>query len=77
MTPRASFADGGASSPQIAAAIAAAVQAFLEDEADSLSAARPARRTGVSAWRVAARSPLAVHAAYRGFQPGVPWRGRD
>ena len=57
-------------SGDVAAAAIAAVEAFLSDEAAQTST-RP--RSGVSAWRMTARTPAGI----RGFGANVSWRGRD
>ncbi len=59
----------GVNSEVVAAAIAA-VQAYLEGEAQE-SQGSPSQ--GVSSWRMA----LADRTAVRGFGANVSWRGRD
>ena len=54
----------------VAAAVIAAVEAFLSDEAAQTSTT-PKR--GISAWRMTARTAESV----RGFGANVSWRGRD
>ena len=64
-------ADGGAA---LAAIIAAAVDAFLREEAAARSdSAR--RRGAISAWRMAARTASAFGA--RGYGANGGWRGVD
>ena len=57
-------------SGDVAAAVIAAVEAFLSDEAAQTST--PPKR-GISAWRMTARTPESV----RGFGANVSWRARD
>ena len=59
----------GVNGEMVAAAIAA-VQAYLESEAQESQG--PPKR-GVSSWRMA----LADRTAVRGFGANVSWRGRD
>ena len=64
------FRFGDAPSPNIAAAVIAAVEAFLEDEATRAQSQPPS--DGVSAWRMA----VASRGASRGFGANFSWRGR-
>ena len=57
-------------SRDIAAAVIAAVEAFLSDEAAQTSTPP---QSGISAWRMTARTPESV----RGFGANVSWRARD
>ena len=57
-------------SGDVAAAVIAAVEAFLSDEA-AQTPTTP--QNGISAWRMTARTPESV----RGFGANVSWRARD
>ena len=57
-------------SGDIAAAVIAAVEAFLSDEA---AQTQTTPRSGIPAWRMTARAQEGV----RGFGANVSWRGRD
>ena len=57
-------------SGDVAAAVIAAVEAFLSDEAAQTSTTP---RSGISAWRMTARTPESVG----GFGANVSWRGLD
>ena len=64
-------ADGG---DALAAIIAAAVDAFLREEAAESARTAAARdRTKISAWRMAARTESGIGA--RGYGAGAAWRG--
>ena len=54
-------------SGDVAAAVIAAVEAFLSDEATQTSTTP---KSGISAWRMTTRTPEAV----RGFGANVSWR---
>ena len=56
-------------SPDIVAAVIAAVEAFLEDE----SVRAQPTPTGITTWRMA----MAGQGSARGFGANVSWRGRD
>ena len=68
MTIRSS--DGAERDPKLVAAVMAAVEAFVADEA---RAGGQHSTSGVGAWRMAARHPV------EGAQPWrtLPWKGRD
>lgn len=70
MSAIAQGADGGGGE-NIAAIIAAAVDAFLREEAAESAAAGD--RTKISAWRMAARTESGIGA--RGYGASAAWRG--
>ena len=60
----------GGLSRDVAAAVIAAVEAFLSNEAAQTSMIP---KSGISTWRMTARTPESV----RGFGANVSWRGMD
>ena len=67
-------ANTAADGATLAAIIAAAVDAFLREEAAAAARTDSARRRGaISAWRMAARTEFGA----RGYGAGVGWRGID
>ena len=70
MSAAAQSAEPSARGAPLAAIIAAAVDAFLREEAES--ARMESARGAISAWRMAART-----AAARGYGANVGWRGID
>ncbi len=74
MSGAAQDADIGGGGENIAAIIAAAVDAFLREEAaETESAAGIRDRTKISAWRMAARRESGI--GVRGYGASAAWRG--